>query len=60
MELGVIVIPGVQGTAPGLAGDHLQISPPFIFDEEDGALLTEVLRQAILEIGEDLTGPSPI
>lgn len=56
MELGVIVIPGVQGTAPGLAGDHLQISPPFIFDEEDGALLTEVLRRAILEIGEDLTG----
>jgi adenosylmethionine-8-amino-7-oxononanoate aminotransferase len=44
---GVIVIPGMSGMIDGVAGDHIQISPPYIFNETHVDRLVQALEGAI-------------
>ncbi len=46
-EEGVMVVPGMSGMIDGVAGDHIQISPPYIFSEEHVDQLTTSLEKAI-------------
>lgn len=46
MERGVIVFPGT-GTADGILGDHILLTPPFIITEEHADEITSALDQSI-------------
>jgi adenosylmethionine-8-amino-7-oxononanoate aminotransferase len=41
------VRPGLPGTPAGQDGDHLQISPPYIIDEEHIDIITDVLDEVL-------------
>jgi adenosylmethionine-8-amino-7-oxononanoate aminotransferase len=44
---GVMVVPGMSGMIDGVAGDHIQISPPYIFTEANVEQLVRALEKAI-------------
>lgn len=46
-ENGVLIVAGVPGSSDGISGDQLQLSPPFIINEEEMDLTVDVLRRAI-------------
>ena len=46
MQRGLCVYPG-QGTADGVAGDHVLIAPPFIVDSETIDAIVERLGDAV-------------
>ncbi len=48
-EQGLILMSGA-GTADGVSGDHLVISPPFIINEEQIEELAVILEKVILEV----------
>lgn len=54
MELGLIVIGGMPGCADGTNGDQLQISPAFVFSEEQIDEAVALLRQAIEDVRAEL------
>jgi adenosylmethionine-8-amino-7-oxononanoate aminotransferase len=47
---GVMVVPGMSGMIDGAAGDHIQISPPYIFDEANVEQLVKALETAIQKV----------
>ena len=47
---GVMVVPGMGGMIDGVAGDHIQISPPYIFSEANVAQLVSALEAAIQQV----------
>lgn len=47
---GVMVVPGMGGMIDGVAGDHIQISPPYIFDEANVEQLATALEAAIRKV----------
>jgi adenosylmethionine-8-amino-7-oxononanoate aminotransferase len=47
LKEGVMVVPGMSGMIDGVAGDHIQISPPYIFTEANVDQLIKALEQAI-------------
>jgi adenosylmethionine-8-amino-7-oxononanoate aminotransferase len=47
LRAGVMVVPGMGGMIDGVAGDHIQISPPYIFSEANVEQLVAALEQAI-------------
>jgi len=57
LEEGVVVVPGMSGLIDGVAGDHVQISPPYIFTEANVDQLVGALEKAIQrvmrEVGAD-------
>ena len=46
---GLLISSGVTGTADGIAGEALQISPPLILDEEEMDFAVDILKTAVLE-----------
>ena len=47
---GVMVVPGMGGMIDGVSGDHIQISPPYIFDEANVEQLVTALEVAIQKV----------
>jgi hypothetical protein len=47
---GVMVVPGMGGMIDGVAGDHIQISPPYIFSEANVEQLVHALETAIQKV----------
>jgi adenosylmethionine-8-amino-7-oxononanoate aminotransferase len=47
---GVVVVPGMGGLIDGVAGDHIQISPPYIFTEAHVEQLMRALEVAIQKV----------
>jgi adenosylmethionine-8-amino-7-oxononanoate aminotransferase len=47
---GVVVVPGMSGLIDGVAGDHIQISPPYIFTEAHVEQLVRALEAAIQKV----------
>ncbi len=54
LEQGVVVVPGMSGLIDGVAGDHIQISPPYIFTEAHVEQLVSALEVAIRKVTRDL------
>jgi adenosylmethionine-8-amino-7-oxononanoate aminotransferase len=50
LEEGVVVVPGMSGMIDGVAGDHIQISPPYIFTEANVEQLVGALEKAIQNV----------
>ncbi|MGI5963529.1 MAG: aspartate aminotransferase family protein [Lawsonibacter sp.] len=50
LEHGVIVLSGVVGTADGVAGEALQISPPLTITPEEMDFAVDVLRESIVHV----------
>jgi adenosylmethionine-8-amino-7-oxononanoate aminotransferase len=57
LEEGVMVVPGMSGMIDGVAGDHIQISPPYIFTAADVERLVAALEAAIPRVMRDLRSP---
>jgi adenosylmethionine-8-amino-7-oxononanoate aminotransferase len=51
---GVVVVPGMGGMIDGVAGDHIQISPPFVFTEAHVNQLVTALDKAIQKVMRDV------
>jgi adenosylmethionine-8-amino-7-oxononanoate aminotransferase len=59
LEQGVVIVPGMSGLIDGAAGDHIQISPPYIFTEAHVEQLVTALERAIQKVMRDVgSGPS--
>ncbi|MGE5849057.1 MAG: aspartate aminotransferase family protein [Candidatus Methylomirabilota bacterium] len=54
LEQGVVVVPGMSGLIDGVAGDHIQISPPYIFTEANVEQLVGALEVAIQKVMRDV------
>jgi adenosylmethionine-8-amino-7-oxononanoate aminotransferase len=47
---GVMVVGGMSGMIDGVAGDHIQISPPYIFTEANVEQLVRALEAAVQKV----------
>jgi adenosylmethionine-8-amino-7-oxononanoate aminotransferase len=54
MDEGVVVVPGMGGMIDGVAGDHIQISPPYVFTEAHVDQLVTALDKAIQKVMRDV------
>jgi adenosylmethionine-8-amino-7-oxononanoate aminotransferase len=52
-ERGIIFYPG-SGSVDGIAGDHLLVAPPFVITDEEIGEIVLGLRQAILDVWEEV------
>jgi adenosylmethionine-8-amino-7-oxononanoate aminotransferase len=52
-ERGLIVYPG-SGSVDGIRGDHVLIAPPFVISDEEIDEMVDVLRQAVLDVWEEI------
>ena len=50
LEKGLIVLSGVTGTADGVSGEALQISPPLTISEEEMDCAVSILKEAIVSV----------
>ncbi|MDP6057462.1 MAG: hypothetical protein QGH33_01155, partial [Pirellulaceae bacterium] len=50
----LMLIGGMPGCVDGVNGDQLQLTPAFIFTEEQIVQAVEILRQAILDARDEL------
>jgi adenosylmethionine-8-amino-7-oxononanoate aminotransferase len=57
LEEGVVVVPGMSGMIDGVAGDHIQISPPYIFTEANVEQLVGALEKAIQDVMREVGRP---
>ena len=55
LDEGVMVVPGMAGIVDGVAGDHIQISPPYIFTEAHVERLVAGLEAAIQRVVRELS-----
>lgn len=55
LEEGVVVVPGMSGLIDGVAGDHIQISPPYIFTEANVEQLVAALEKAIQRVMREVS-----
>jgi len=51
---GIVVVPGMSGLIDGVAGDQIQISPPYIFTEANVEQLVRALEVAIQKVMGEL------
>jgi len=54
LDRGLIICPGVQDSNFGHGGDHIQISPPFIINEQEIDIIVDTLDDALSEIEPQL------
>ena len=52
-ERGVILYPG-SGSVDGVRGDHLLIAPPFVINEAEIDEMVSVLREVVIDVGEEI------
>ena len=53
-DRGVLIMPGAPGLIEGVAGDHIAVSPPFTINEAEVKETVGVMREVIVEVGEEL------
>ncbi len=53
IQKGVVLYPG-RGSVDGLLGDHLQISPPLVINEEQLDEIVDVLKQCLKEVMSEI------
>jgi adenosylmethionine-8-amino-7-oxononanoate aminotransferase len=53
-DRGVLIMPGAPGLIDGVAGDHIAVSPPFTINAAEVKETVDVMREVILEVGEEL------
>ena len=53
-DQGVMVVPGMGGMIDGVAGDHIQISPPYVLSEANVDQLVKALENAIQIVMRDV------
>lgn len=54
MERGVYTYPG-KGSADGVAGDHLMLTPPLTTQKETLSRIADVVTESVEEVGESIT-----
>lgn len=54
-ENGLILLSGVTGTADGIEGEALQISPPLTIEESEMDKAAEILKEAIINVYESIS-----
>ncbi len=52
---GVIILAGVTGTADGVEGEALQISPPLIMEEKEWDAAINVLKDAVIHVHNNIS-----
>lgn len=52
---GVMVVGGMSGMIDGVAGDHIQISPPYIFTEANVEQLVKALEAAVQKVMREVS-----
>ena len=52
---GVMVVGGMSGMIDGVAGDHIQISPPYIFTEANVEQLVRALEAAVQKVMREVS-----
>lgn len=53
-DSGLLLLGGVPGSVAGVAGDHLQISPPYVLEEEHIHFIARTLADSISAVMSDL------
>ena len=53
LKRGLLVLAGVAGLVNGAAGDHIELVPPYVIDDENVEFIVSTLRDSILTICED-------
>ena len=50
LRRGLLVLAGVTGLVDGIAGDHIEIVPPYIIEDEHVEFIVSTLRDSILAV----------
>ena len=53
-ENGLLILGGVTGLIDGVAGDHFELLPPYVVEDEHLEFMTSTLRQSILKVVSEL------
>jgi adenosylmethionine-8-amino-7-oxononanoate aminotransferase len=53
-ERGLLILGGVPGLLDGMGGDHFELLPPYVVEEEHLDFMVETVRQAILKVTAEL------
>ena len=51
---GLLVLAGVTGLVDGIAGDHVELVPPYVIEDEHIEFIVATLRRSILTVGAEL------
>jgi len=54
MENGLMVLAGVHGLIDGVAGDHLELVPPYTIESEHVSMMVEILHKSITDVVDRL------
>jgi len=50
----LMILTGVTGLVDGIAGDHFELMPPYIVEDEHLDFIVDVLQQSISKVTESL------
>lgn len=50
LDNGLLVLAGVEGLVDGVAGDHLELVPPYTIEGDHISMIVELLQQSISEV----------
>ena len=53
LKRGLLVLAGVAGLVNGAAGDHIELVPPYVIDDEHVEFIVSTLRDSILTVCDD-------
>ena len=53
LKSGLLVLAGVSGLVNGAAGDHIELVPPYVIDDEHVEFIVSTLRNSILSVCGD-------
>ncbi|MBN1222692.1 MAG: aminotransferase class III-fold pyridoxal phosphate-dependent enzyme [Candidatus Aminicenantes bacterium] len=53
---GLLILGGVSGLIGGVAGDHFELLPPYVLEEEHVDIIAETVREAIVAVILQLSG----
>jgi adenosylmethionine-8-amino-7-oxononanoate aminotransferase len=53
-DKGVLIMPGSAGMIDGVTGDHIAISPPFTINEGQVEEITQVIREVVGDLEQEL------
>ena len=53
LKNGLLVLAGVTGLVDGIAGDHLELVPPYVIEDEHIDFIVATLRKSILTVGAE-------
>ena len=52
---GLIILSGVPGLVDGVGGDHLELCPPYIINDDHVEFIVSILKKSILETISSIT-----